>query len=358
MHGRSVTFPAPLRAILLGALLALLALPAAAWAGVAEVRLDTVQTSKSDVADVWSLSYAGGDEANVVSVRVESFHPAGGGPLGERMMVLTDAAGVTPGSGCARLDPTDATTVVCGDSESSITAPSIQLGGGDDSFTFADGSEALTGITRVDGGPGNDVLHVGDFGGILRGGPGDELFGGAGGDWFDEGDSANGSDTIVGAGGNSFQDRLVHDDVVRYNDRRDGVVVDLAHPQLHDSGEPGEHDTISGVETVEGGHGDDRVIADDLGDTLHGGPGDDTIVGGRGGDTIDGERGADSLSGGDGVDNIDAGGGLAGDHIDGGGARDYIHGSRGDDTIAGGRGTGSSPAAASTASTRATGSST
>ena len=329
MHGRSLTFPASLRATLLGALLALLALPAAAWAGVAEVRLSTEPQPKANEVDVWFLSYAGGDEANVVSVRIEPSPPAGGG----RMMVLTDAAGVTPGSGCTRLDPTDATTVICGDRKSSIRAPSIELGGGDDSFTFADGSEALGGYARVDGGPGNDVLRIGADGGILRGGPGDDqLFGGAGFDQFDEGDSANGSDTIVGADGNGPHD------TVDYSDRRNGVVVDLAHPQLHDSGEPGEHDTISGVEMVQSGQGDDRLIADDVGDDLSGGDGADTIVGGRGDDTIAGGYGADSISGGEGVDQIDGGGGLAGDRIDGGGADDHINGSRGDDRIVGGRG--------------------
>ena len=329
MHGRFLTFPASLRATLLSALLALFALPAAAWAGVAEVRFSTEEQPKANPADVWFLSYAGGDESNVVSVRVVPSDPAGG----EGMMVLTDAAGATPGRGCTRLDPTDATTVICGDRKSSITAPSIELGGGDDSFTFADGTETFDRAPQVDGGPGNDVLHIGDGGGILRGGPGDDqLFGGAGYDSFYEGDSANGSDTIVG---NSSQGPWISD-TVNYRDRRNGVVVDLAHPQLHDSGEPGENDTISGIDWVQGGNGDDRLIADDLGDRLDGGAGDDTIVGGRGDDTTYSGDGADSISGGEGVDTIDAG--DANDRIDGGADEDLIDGSRGDDTIVGGRG--------------------
>jgi hypothetical protein len=55
---------------------------------------------------------------------------------------------------------------------------------------------------------------------------------------------------------------------------------------------------------LQGGEGNDTLIAAAAGATLDGGPGDDTLIGGEGADQIDGGTGGDSADGGGGDDSI------------------------------------------------------
>jgi hypothetical protein len=94
-------------------------------------------------------------------------------------------------------------------------------------------------------------------------------------------------------------------------------------------GGPGDDDVV-------GGGGDDRIIGDDGDDTLDGALGDDWVSGGTGEDLVHGETGADRLTGGDGRDHVDGGSGV--DHVDGGAEADVLSGGEGHDTVDGGRG--------------------
>ncbi|KAB2861640.1 MAG: calcium-binding protein, partial [Bauldia sp.] len=99
------------------------------------------------------------------------------------------------------------------------------------------------------------------------------------------------------------------------------------------------HDIVyagSGNDTVYGYEGNDLVYAGTGNDIVWGGADGDTLYGEDGNDTLNGEAGDDVLSGGDGADRLRGGDGL--DTINGGAGADVIAwqaGDSGQDTIAG-----------------------
>lgn len=94
-------------------------------------------------------------------------------------LILRDAAGITPGPGCARVAPADLTIAACRAANTSLRA---ELGDGDDEFAVALDREADDAL--IIGGAGDDVLTGGDE-------P----------DTFDAGSRADESDTIKGGEG-------------------------------------------------------------------------------------------------------------------------------------------------------------
>jgi hypothetical protein len=135
----------------------------------------------------------------------------------------------------------------------------------------------------------------------LRGGGGDDLLS------DDDNDGAADADVLDGGAG-TF-------DTVSYDNRRDGVAVDL---------EAAGEDTLSGFEVVVGGAGDDRLAGGEQTDRLVGGAGDDVLEGRGGGSSVDDEEdeqlGNEELVGGAGDDQLDGGDGA--DTLDGGAGRD------------------------------------
>ncbi|KIN70784.1 Hemolysin-type calcium-binding repeat family protein [Sulfitobacter noctilucae] len=110
----------------------------------------------------------------------------------------------------------------------------------------------------------------------------------------------------------------------------------------------GGNDTVHGngdSDSISAGDGDDKVYAGSGSDTVDGGSGDDSldgnsgndsIRGGTGADTLDGNSGQDTLSGEEGDDEIYGGGDD--DSISGGAGNDWLVGQAGNDSISGGAG--------------------
>jgi Ca2+-binding RTX toxin-like protein len=150
-------------------------------------------------------------------------------------------------------------------------------------------------ITTLQGGSGDDMLVAGDSGGTLSGGTGnDKLIGGPGADALyggpdnDELSGNEGDDLLVGGTGADTMSGGEGTDTLSYADHSTTVTAD-ADDALGDDGNSGERDTtISDVEQITGGPGND---------TLVGGPGDDTLVGGGGSDWLAGAAGFDKLYG-------------------------------------------------------------
>jgi Ca2+-binding RTX toxin-like protein len=166
------------------------------------------------------------------------------------------------------------------------TNPLLPRSGGDGPDLLVGGPGADT----LDGGPGDDTL-VGDAGN-------DTLLGGQGNDRLDGG---TGIDTAVFAGTMP-------------------VTVDLRVRGPQNTGHG--TDTLIGIENLEAGAGNDRLIGDRAAnrlvgnggnDTLDGGGGNDTLLGGAGRDVLRGSKGRDELSGGAGRDTMTGGGGV--DHF-------------------------------------------
>ncbi|MBI1219490.1 MAG: hypothetical protein GC186_13185 [Rhodobacteraceae bacterium] len=175
----------------------------------------------------------------------------------------------------------------------------------------ADGSDTLANIQNVIGSGYNDSItgDTGDnalYGGIgndtiyAGGGGNDSLYGGAGNDRL-YGSTGNdllqggaGSDSIVGGGGNDTAD---------FSDSATGITLTLNNGAGTAYGDG--TDTLSGIENVIGGTGNDNITGDSLSnwisgdlygnDSLYGGLGDDTLVDGFGNDVIQGGTGMDYL---------------------------------------------------------------
>ena len=190
---------------------------------------------------------------------------------------------------------------------------SISGNGGDDRLIGGAGDDYLLGFVDQDllmGGTGNDTLIGADGNDRLLGGEGDDaLFGGMQTESVSVGPSIGSvfmMDELIGGDGN---DRLV---------------------------------VYAGTNTLDGGAGNDSLLAgtgnDSLSggmgaDSLSGGAGDDTLLGGAGNDTLIGGAGNDILSGGDGNDLIFLRGN--GDYATGGAGSDTFM-IQGPDSFAGG----------------------
>ena len=314
MRARRARKTAPALAV---ATAALAALPASASAGTAEMRDSRVE---ADTRTQTLVYIAGPTEANRITLRYDQANAA---------YELADSSGATPGNGCVRPDPADATRVRCSaPSATSLDSrgPLLRLLDGDDFV------EALATTARLHGGEGNDELRgAPNVGSQFTGGPGDDqLVGGVGRDVFHEERAANGADRLNGAGGRV--------DEVTYSGRSRGVVADLSGDR--DDGERGENDLIEGVERLRGGRGNDVLTGNNARNVIVGGRGNDVIRGLGGDDQLGADvsrvrttsrRTRDRINGGAGQDRIFGSGGA--DSLNGGSGADVVKGGRGGDRI-------------------------
>ena len=201
----------------------------------------------------------------------------------------------------------------------------IRLGTGDDTLTGTESEQDLI----VDAGDGNDIVATGTGDDLLRGGEGDDRLDGGEGDDALQGGNGNdrlvgglgddflfggvGSDTLVGGAGNDLLDGGDGIDTVEYAADSDGVTVDLGTGKANGDGIG--RDTLTGIENVVGGLGDDVLIGNALANVLDGGKGNDRITAGAG-DTVIGGEGDDTIA-------VQAGVGAAAT-IDGGTGRDTV----------------------------------
>jgi Ca2+-binding RTX toxin-like protein len=193
-----------------------------------------------------------------------------------------------------------------------------------DEIRGQDGDDTLVGLA------GNDTLNGQDGDDSLRGDIGDDtLIGGIGTDWA----------SYANASGN--------------------VTVDLSAAQPRSFGADG-NDSLSSIENVLGGNGNDSILGDGLANLLDGGNGNDTLDGGEGDDSLYGGAGNDwasyanaggavtvdlsagTSSGADGNDDLteieNVLGGIGNDSILGDGLNNRLDGGNGDDRLDGGAG--------------------
>ncbi|SEP62273.1 calcium-binding protein [Thalassovita taeanensis] len=180
----------------------------------------------------------------------------------------------------------------------------------------------------VQGNGGDDVLFSAQiFADSLFGGEGDDVLGtynqSLGGDSFQRNyaddkiillDGGDGDDTLVA--GDVREDIIggVGTDEVTYETGLGGVTIDLETGEA--SGGYAEGDHLDGIENVIGSVDDDILTGDSGTNVLTGYDGNDTLSGGHGDDVLFGNDGDDVLSGGEGNDQLHGGLGL--DTLDGG----------------------------------------
>jgi Ca2+-binding RTX toxin-like protein len=191
----------------------------------------------------------------------------------------------------------------------------------------------------------------------------DLLDGRAGNDTLLGGD---GNDTLIGGSGNNTLDGGDGFDVARYAQETLPVRADLATGVATFGTYT---DTLTGIEALLGGAGDDELAGDALDNQLDGGAGNDLLRGRSGKDTLYGSSGNDTLDGGEGIATVDYSalqvglqvdlasgivtatgkrdvlisvesviGGRGDDRIVGTGGADILDGGAGNDTLEGGAG--------------------
>ena len=158
---------------------------------------------------------------------------------------------------------------------------------------YTDPAAAANPLVVLSGGEGDDRLTIRGAGTKVDGGPGgDIVVGGPGNDSLAGG---IGEDTLSGAGGNDFLDG------------------DAAPDRINGG---------AGRDTILGGDGGDRVVGGSGNDRISGGSGRDDLRGESGSDFLNGGTNNDRLVGGSGNDEITAGSGR--DRVSGGSGRDRI----------------------------------
>jgi Ca2+-binding RTX toxin-like protein len=193
-------------------------------------------------------------------------------------------------------------------------SPSLEVhgGSGDDLLLGGRGGDRLAGDSGGDtlrGGRGNDELT----GGTGR----DRVFGDAGDDDLIDGETDATSAPDLYRGGDS-RDTSGADrgDTIDYGRRRRPVRIDLGRHTSNTG------DRILGLESVEGGAGNDRLTGDGDDNWLEGEGGDDVLRGAGGQDIPLGGRGDDDVRGGDGDDVVWGNGGS--NRISGGAGDDLL----------------------------------
>ncbi|NDC64400.1 MAG: calcium-binding protein, partial [Planctomycetia bacterium] len=158
------------------------------------------------------------------------------------------------------------------------------------------GSDNVSGIENAIGGSGNDTI-IGDAGAnLLRGGAGTDVISAAGGNDSLSGDA--GDDSLDGGAGDDSLDGGAGDDTADFRSALSSLKVDLGKGSATGDGT----DSLTSIENVVGGSGDDEIAGDVHDNTLAGGPGNDRLVGAGGNDRLDGQDGSDTLIGGSGAD--------------------------------------------------------
>jgi Ca2+-binding RTX toxin-like protein len=356
--------------------------PPTAGHGCASVAPDRVRCATPLGPASSTVDAGAGDDVVDASGHTDAFIPStlGGGPGADVLVGSPSGDTLSGGGGVDRIDGGGGDDALRDDDRTGVDAgPDALDGGAGVDVVIYEGrtagvtvdlaaggpageageNDALTGLERVIGGAGDDVLRAaggagselgsaaGGAGndrvagpGRVFGGPGDDLV--EGGEGNDRLEGGGGRDRLLGAGGD---DVLADSDQVRagvlrpapadadvldggdgrdtlsYAGRTGRVVVDLA---AGTGGAAGEGDTLAGLEDVLGGESGDllmgdgganRLLADgalglvtgaDLSalDRLVGGDGDDTLEGGPGPDDYDAGAGDDTVIPGNGGDRL------------------------------------------------------
>ncbi|MEM8615410.1 MAG: calcium-binding protein [Pseudomonadota bacterium] len=181
----------------------------------------------------------------------------------------------------------------------------LRTGAGDDTVIVGSSGTGFPGVL-ITTGDGNDIIDLSAittfYFSFLGDGAGDDIIlGGLGSDQLTIGSDLNfltplgaGNDVFDGAGGN---DSLTYDAQITAD-----LTVDLANTSLQNTGFGSL--TVTNVENLTGGSGNDNLRGTNDSNAIDGGAGDDNIFAAGGNDSLVGGEGNDILNGGSGVDTV------------------------------------------------------
>jgi Ca2+-binding RTX toxin-like protein len=223
------------------------------------------------------------------------------------------APGVPAGAPCEG-DQVGVTTAVPADGPD---VENVIGGSGNDTIIGSTTTAGFSNVVanRLQGGPGDDLLHgLGGDDHLLGGADDDELFGGDGDDLLDGGPGPSSTDADLMSGGpgedtTTYEGRDAAVNVTLDGETNDGQdadpddATDAACSTVWDSagGADCEGDTVgvgspADVENVIGGDGADFLIGSERDNELTGGDGDDTMDGREGADRFQGDDGTDTVT--------------------------------------------------------------
>ena len=195
----------------------------------------------------------------------------------------------------------------------SFTGVSIAGSSAANTLDFTNGT--LTGITKIDGGAGNDSITGSAGNDTILGSAGDDaLMGGAGNDTFQFSGTAGGFDAVNGGAGTDAIAALANATVIGLSSLTGVETVSAGSftgVYVQGSATANTLDfstaTLTGITKIDGGAGNDSIIGSAGNDTVLGSAGDDTLSTGGGNDTIQytgTANGYDAVDGGAGTDTI------------------------------------------------------
>ena len=355
----------------------------------------------ASVAGIDNVIAGAGDDALIGNAGANVLN----GGAGHDTFIATAGDGNDTYTGAGGIDTYDLSRTAAGAIVTATRANSTEIGtdvlATIENIVGSQGTDSMTldsGVNVVDGQDGNDTISTGGGNDTLIGGVGDDTliggigadaaFGGIGSDTFiyamgdgaDAVDGGAGSDTlrVIGSLANDMLDVVFNGtditgleggtlagveavtadladgaDTLSFNATTADVAVDLG------VGSASGFASVTGIENVTGGAGNDALTGDADTNTLNGGDGNDALTGGAGNDTLNGaigddtfiatvDDGNDSYTGGAGTDTYDLSATTAGATVtatsaasadtgtDTLSAIENIVGSQGNDTIAGG----------------------
>ena len=174
-------------------------------------------------------------------------------------------------------------------------------------------------MANIKGGNKNDILFGTAAADRIQGMGGNDRLSGLGGNDLLEG--GTGDDWLQGGAGSDNIDGGTGTDTADYSDNTGGIRLNLgAHAtdtrgngtvrEYDAAGNLASTDTLTSIENVTGGSGNDQLFGNYAFNILHGGDGRDFIFGGGGSDRIYGDGGDDLLAPGAGNTFIDGGAGT------------------------------------------------
>jgi Ca2+-binding RTX toxin-like protein len=252
----------------------------------AEAMSDIAPASGGEVEAAEEDTFEGTDTVLAKSFNYDGFSLGQGGFEAGALTIETTQVGNNPAKAYSNENNAENTSENTGGN--SIAGPTS----GDDSLMGSGGDDT------INGGGGNDTIDGGDGDDRLIGEDGDDIIMGGNGDDF--------LVAATGAGDDQY-DGGADIDTISFSSAIDSVTVNLEQGMA--VGVDIDTDSISAVENVIGGAGDDVIIGDALDNILSGAAGNDTIRGGAGADTLDGDAGNDTLDGGEGDDLLRGGAG-------------------------------------------------
>ena len=180
------------------------------------------------------------------------------------------------------------------------------------------GNVKLSGISKINGGAGNDTITGSILADVLLGGAGDDLIsGGNGNDTFQFSGTSEGFDSISGGSGTDTIEALANSTTIGLSSLSGvEVITGGSFTSVIISGSANADNldfsnlTLTNIARIIGGAGNDTLTGNSAANILWGGTGNDIIQGGAGDDSLSGDDGDDLLIGGAGNDVLTGGNGT------------------------------------------------